>query len=87
MIEMLGAAGGVSTTYRAKLAGGASMFAGRGPMNIGDNNVEAVRRALANQQISVEGEHLGGEKGRRVEFACDTGEYRINVAGAEVASI
>jgi chemotaxis protein CheD len=87
MLEMLRAVGGVSTKYRAKLAGGASMFAGRGPMNIGENNVEAVRRALAGQEIPIDGEHLGGEKGRRVEFACDTGEYRISVAGKDVASI
>ena len=52
----------------AKLAGGANMFNGSGPLQIGDANAEAVAAALKEAGIPVAGQDVGGTRGRRVEF-------------------
>src|SRR5690349_22607382 len=49
---------------RAKLVGGASMFANlipSGSIDIGDRNVAAARRALAAQGIPIVGEDVGSD--------------------------
>jgi chemotaxis protein CheD len=65
----------------AKIAGGACMFGVSGPLQIGDNNVEAVKMLLAKENIRIMGEDVGGQKGRRVTFDCATGELLVEVAG------
>ena len=52
----------------AKLAGGANMFGGSGPLQIGEANAEAVAAALQNAGIRVAGQDVGGSQGRRVDF-------------------
>jgi chemotaxis protein CheD len=60
---------------RAKIAGGASMFASllsAGGINIGERNVVAVRAALARLEIPLVGEDTGADYGRSVYlFLCD----------------
>ncbi len=65
----------------AKIAGGASMFNSKGPIQIGEANEAAVREKLAEAKIPILGEHLQGAKGRRVEFDCSTGILRVEIAG------
>ena len=65
----------------AKFAGGANMFSGSGPLQIGDANAEAVGRALRLAGIRVVGQEVGGTKGRRVTFDCASGEMTIECAG------
>jgi len=65
----------------AKFAGGANMFNGSGPLQIGDANAEAVGRALRLAGIRVVGQEVGGTKGRRVTFDCASGEMTIECAG------
>jgi chemotaxis protein CheD len=65
----------------AKLAGGANMFNGSGPLQIGDANAKAVAAALQKAGIPVAGQDVGGTHGRRVEFDCASGEMTIQSAG------
>ncbi len=65
----------------AKLAGGANMFNGSGPLQIGDANAQAVVVALKKAGIPVAGEDVGGTRGRRVEFDCSSGAMTIQSAG------
>ncbi|MDZ4778726.1 MAG: chemotaxis protein CheD [Planctomycetia bacterium] len=72
---------GLKAGYQAKLAGGASMFAASGPLQIGIANAAAVKAALAKAHVRVVSEHLGGSQGRRVEFDPATGALSIEVQG------
>jgi chemotaxis protein CheD len=66
-VRALGARGSLA----AKVVGGASMFAQllpAGGINIGERNVEAVLRALAEAQIPVVARDTGGDFGRSVFF-------------------
>lgn len=65
----------------AKFAGGASMFSTKGPLQVGDANAEAVTKALATQGIRVIAKHVGGAKGRRVIFCCESGKLTVQIAG------
>lgn len=65
----------------AKIAGGANMFAGKGPFQIGQQNVEAVRAQLIQRSIRLAAEHLGGEQGRRVTFNPQTNKLAIEIVG------
>ncbi|HTJ21891.1 MAG TPA: chemotaxis protein CheD [Gemmatimonadaceae bacterium] len=65
---------------RAKIAGGASMFGnlmGTGGMNIGERNVQAVRRALEMAGIPVVADDTGSDYGRSVFFFLDDGRVEI----------
>jgi chemotaxis protein CheD len=75
--------GAIPRRLRAKIAGGASMFANKGPIQIGQQNIEAVRAGLELQSIRLAGEHLGGDKGRRVTFDAQTQKLLIEIAGSE----
>jgi chemotaxis protein CheD len=65
----------------AKFAGGANMFAGSGPLQIGDANVKAIVKALRDAGIRIAGQDVGGTRGRRVEFDCAGGEMTVQCAG------
>jgi chemotaxis protein CheD len=65
----------------AKFAGGANMFNGSGPLQIGDANAVAVAAALKKAGIRVVGQDVGGTQGRRVDFDCSSGEMTIQCAG------
>lgn len=64
----------------ARIVGGASMFSsilkGAG-VNMGERNVQAVRRALAAAGVPLIGEDSGGDHGRSVFFDVATGEVRV----------
>ncbi len=68
--------GGSIGDLEAKLVGGARMFeGGKGglSMDIGQRNLEAVRRKLRLMRIPILGEDTGGGYGRSVELALDDG--------------
>lgn len=81
MIGLLKARGATSATLVAKIAGGACMFGGGGPLQIGAANAEAVRQALKAAGIAVASEDIGGTSGRRVRFHCDSGTLTVERAG------
>ncbi len=71
----------------AKIAGGACMFNIRGPLQIGDANIQAVLKALAQAGIRVAGRHVGGTVGRRITLDCSDGTLRIEIAGQTVETL
>jgi chemotaxis protein CheD len=65
---------------RAKLVGGASMFANllpAGGINIGERNVTAARDALAAAGVPVVAEDVGSDHGRSVFFHLADGRVEI----------
>jgi len=81
MLEILREMGVASAGLTAKFAGGANMFGGPGPLQIGDANVEAVIEGLKSAGIRVSGKDIGGTAGRRVTFDCSSGEMLIESIG------
>lgn len=65
---------------RAKLVGGASMFANLipvGGINIGERNVVAAREALARNGVPIVAEDVGSDHGRSVHFHLDDGHVEV----------
>lgn len=81
MLDMLKEAGVRRSGLVVKIAGGASMFGHGGKVQIGDDNVDAMRNVLSNAGLEIAGEHVGGVKGRRVTLNCATGELLIQIVG------
>ena len=81
MLDMLESERATRHGVIAKLAGGANMFGGAGPIQIGASNYDAVLVSLAAHRIHVAGEHIGGDKGRRISFDSATGQLVVEVAG------
>lgn len=76
--------GARASRMRAKLAGGAQMFAFSGHnevMRIGERNVAASHKALQELHIPVIGEHTGGNFGRTIEFSCNGGALEVRTIG------
>ena len=63
----------------ARLVGGARMFGAllSSGTNMGQRNIEAVRRSLAALRIPVVAEDVGGEYGRSVRVDAATGLVRV----------
>ena len=81
MLELLKKMGVPPAGLVAKIAGGASMFAASGPMEVGVHNIEAVSRALKTAMIRITGTDVGGTKGRRLIFDCSSGEFVVEIIG------
>ncbi|MCY0892069.1 MAG: chemotaxis protein CheD [Acidibacillus sp.] len=65
---------------RAKLAGGAQMFAfstGMDLVRIGPRNVEAIIAQLVLLHIPIVGSDVGGHVGRTIQVQCDSGQIWI----------
>ena len=70
----------------AKIAGGASMFkfsAGNVLGQIGERNIEAVRKALAAKNIPLLQEDVGGNTGRVIDFFIDDGHVKVKAGNQE----
>lgn len=68
----------------AKIAGGAKMFSynENNPfLNIGEQNVQAVHKILAEWEIPIVSEDVGSHYGRTIEFDTVTGELIIKTVG------
>ncbi|MCL2351009.1 MAG: chemotaxis protein CheD [Firmicutes bacterium] len=69
---------------KAKLAGGAQMFAfnsSNEAMRIGDRNVESTRKILAELRIPVVAADTGATYGRTVELYAEDGRFVIKTVG------
>lgn len=65
---------------RAKLVGGASMFASlipAGSIQIGERNVTAARQALRHHGVPIIAEDVGSDHGRSVQFFLEDGRVEI----------
>lgn len=87
MIRALTAKGAEPTRFVSKLVGGANMFSGNGPLQIGQQNIASARRELAAARIRVVAEHLAGTQGRRVTFVGQSGQIVVETAGTPVATL
>ncbi|HCF83293.1 MAG TPA: chemotaxis protein CheD [Ruminococcaceae bacterium] len=77
-MERLGAS---RSRLRAKIAGGATMFAlANDKFNIGDRNVTEVKKMLAKERIPILAEDTGADYGRTVFFYPETGVMEIRAA-------
>ena len=65
---------------RAKLIGGASMFANlipAGGITIGDRNINAARQVLREIGVPIVAEDVGSDHGRSVHFFLDDGRVEV----------
>jgi len=80
LIRKMEAAGAMRVRMKAKIAGGAQMFAAVGNnslANIGARNVEAVKQVLARERIPIIAEDTGKNYGRTVHFSPGDGIMHI----------
>ncbi|HEX7240799.1 MAG TPA: chemotaxis protein CheD [Longimicrobiaceae bacterium] len=75
---------------RARLVGGASMFASlmtTGSLNMGERNVISSRQVLRELGIPVLGEEVGADYGRSVRFHVGKGKVLVTSVGREDVSL
>jgi chemotaxis protein CheD len=79
LLAMLAGSGSSASSLRAYLIGGAKMFpmASGGIGSIGDQNVLAARKALAEAAVPIVFEDTGGTRGRTVIFDNAKGEVSV----------
>lgn len=80
LLERVRELGAVPSRVRARLIGGAAMFANLqtpGVQSIGERNVLATREALSRAGVPVVGEDTGGDYGRSVYFHVESGRIEI----------
>ena len=90
LVSLIVANGGNRTRLVAKIAGGAQMFAfqSKNEMTaVGQRNVEAVKKILAELKIPILASDTGLNFGRTVEFYPETGDYIIKAVGKGVKTI
>lgn len=87
MLALLKERGLPTCGLTAKLAGGANMFSGSGPLQIGGANAEAVTAALKKAGIRIAGQDVGGTHGRRIEFDCASGQLIVQSAGRPTRTV
>ncbi len=84
LVKQMEALGAKRNRMTAKLAGGAMMFAFQNKsdlVRVGDRNVEAAKKKLAELNIPVLAEDTGATYGRTVIFYPETGDYVIRAVG------
>jgi len=84
LVEALEAVGASTSTMQAKVAGGSDMldFSENGS-SIGSRNLEQVRSTLAEFDIPIIGEDVGGDHGRSLRLEADSGDLRVKSANTE----
>ncbi len=90
LVRIIVAAGANRSRLVAKIAGGAQMFAFSSKndlTNVGQRNVDAVKKALAEMKIPILASDTGLNFGRTVEFYPETGDYIIKAVGKGVKTI
>ena len=84
------AKGAKRSRMTAKIAGGAKMFSFQNNsslVNVGDRNVEAVKKVLAELRIPILAQDTGLNFGRTVEFFPESGDFVIKAVGKPVKTI
>lgn len=81
MIKQMVSMGANPSRLKAKIAGGAVMFAtSNDKFNIGERNIAAVREALKKECIPIIAEDVGLNYGRTVFFYPETGIMEVKAA-------
>lgn len=84
MVRQVVEAGAAKSRLKAKIAGGAQMFAFSNEndlLRVGARNVEAVKEQLVRMQIPLAAEDTGNSYGRTIEFYPETEELLIKAVG------
>lgn len=90
LIESLEKLGASRRNFRAKIAGGASMFNFSDKsmvMDIGNRNGIAVKDALKKYSIPLLAEDVGGNKGRTMIFHTSDGRVEIKTVGVGIKEL
>jgi chemotaxis protein CheD len=90
LVKRLEAKGAVRSRMVAKIAGGARMFAFQSKSElsaVGERNVEATKKVLADLHIPIIAEDTGENYGRTVTFFPETGDYEIKAVGKPLKMI
>ena len=81
LIQQMEALGAVRSRLKAKIAGGATMFATTNDkFNIGERNINAVKAILNKEHIPIVAEDVGLNYGRTQFFYPETGIMEIRAA-------
>lgn len=83
-IRKMGALGGRKERYICKIAGGAQMFelsGGGGIGNIGQRNIESVKKTLTANGIKIVKQDVGSNYARTMILELETGQVRIRTIG------
>jgi chemotaxis protein CheD len=84
LIDEIKKKGGTPQFCKAKIAGGASLFAFKDDkLQIGKRNAEAVESILKKCRIRIVGKDVGGNRGRTITFYPDTEELHIKMVKKE----
>lgn len=84
LVRQMVAAGANRGRLVAKIAGGAQMFSFSSKndmIRVGDRNVEACKKKLAEMKIPILAQDTGDSYGRTVVFYPETGEFVIRAVG------
>ncbi|MDD5899573.1 MAG: chemotaxis protein CheD [Lachnospiraceae bacterium] len=84
MLRRVVQAGASRSAIKAKIAGGAQMFAfstENDLLRVGARNVEAVKEKLSQLRIPIVAEDTGKSYGRTIEFYPETGELLVKAVG------
>ncbi|MBR1478103.1 MAG: chemotaxis protein CheD [Lachnospiraceae bacterium] len=84
LVKQVVALGARRSAVVAKIAGGAMMFQFSGQsatMNVGNNNVQAVKKKLGELKIPILAEDTGLNFGRTVIFYPENGDFVIKAVG------
>jgi chemotaxis protein CheD len=88
LIQSLGLMGSTKNKLTAKIAGGAKMFATNSNLfNIGERNVEAVKRYLQLMHIPIKASDTGLDYGRTVFFHTDTGILEVKATNKSMKQL
>ena len=90
MVRKVVSAGASRSNLKAKIAGGAQMFAFSSEndlLRVGARNVEAVKEKLSALRIPIVAEDTGNSYGRTIEFYPETGDLLIKAVGKSIYKI
>ena len=91
IIEEMLKKGAVRGRIKAKIAGGAQMFALPGMsadfLTVGAKNVSETRNRLARMGIAIIASDTGGNKGRTIEFSTSNWMLKVKTLGKGVSEI
>lgn len=90
LVEKMKARGADEKYIKAKIAGGASMFAfpeKSSMMDIGGRNGTAVKNILQKLRIPITAEDLGGSSGRTMIVEAETGKVYIRTVGRDIKEL
>lgn len=89
-LRKLAVFGGRKSRYICKIAGGAQMFtinSGAGIGNIGERNIQSVRRVLQTEGIKIKSQDVGGNYARTMLMDLETGLVQLRIIGKSIVTL